>query len=57
MNRPCNLTVDKIMKAVTLVDEGPSQRYVANLLGFSQVIIIRRVKRFNELGSYCRTPG
>lgn len=57
MNRPRNLREDEAVKAVTLINEGYSQRYVANLLGVTQSTISRTFKRFNELGSYSRTPG
>ncbi|KAF2884049.1 hypothetical protein ILUMI_22167 [Ignelater luminosus] len=57
MNRPRKLRDDEAVKAVTLINEEHSQRYVTNLLGVRQSTISRTVKRCNELGSYCKIPG
>lgn len=57
MNRPRNLTEHEAVRASTLLDEGYSQRFIANLLGVTHSTIGRMVRRFNETGSYSRRPG
>lgn len=57
MNRPRNLTEPETVRALTLLDEGYSQRHIANLLGVNHSTISRVLKRFNETGSYRRRPG
>lgn len=52
MNRPRNLREDETLKVVTLLNEGCSQQYVANLLGVRQSTISQIVNPFGELGSY-----
>lgn len=44
-------------RAVALIEDGRSQRYVANLLGVSQANIHRTYRRFTETGNYTRRPG
>lgn len=57
MNHQRNLREDEAVKAENLVIDDGSQRYVTDLLGITQPLISRTVERFNELGSYCTTPG
>lgn len=56
MNRPYNLREDEAAMTL-LVKEGRTQKYVANLLGITQLTIGRTVQWFNELGNYYITPG
>ncbi|KAF2884086.1 hypothetical protein ILUMI_22088 [Ignelater luminosus] len=57
MNRRRNLSVEDAVKASTLLEEGYSMRYVANLLGRNRSTVSRMVECFNQTGSYNRRPG
>ncbi|KAF2881643.1 hypothetical protein ILUMI_24500 [Ignelater luminosus] len=48
MNRPRNLREDEAAKALTLINEGHSQRYVANLLGIRQSTIRQGRKKSTD---------
>ncbi|KAF2886859.1 hypothetical protein ILUMI_19314 [Ignelater luminosus] len=57
MNRRKNLSVEDAVKASTLLEEGYSMRYVANLLGRNHSTRSRMVERFNQTESYNHRPG
>lgn len=57
MNRPRHLTNDECVRASTLLDEGRSMRYVANLLGVNHSTVGRIIRRFRETGSHARKRG
>ncbi|KAF2893774.1 hypothetical protein ILUMI_12399 [Ignelater luminosus] len=57
MNRRKNVSVEDAVKASTLLEEGYSMRYVANLLERNRSTISRMIERFNQTGSYNRRPG
>lgn len=57
MNRPRHLSVEESVRALTLLDEGYSMRYVADLIGRHHSSISRIVTRFNETGSHSRRAG
>lgn len=52
-----HLTKEEAVKAVTLVQEGRSQRYVANVLGVQQSTISRVVRRYTDTGHFSRREG
>lgn len=51
------LTVVESVKAVTLIQEGRTQSFVAQQLGFTQSAISRVYQRYLETGQYTRRPG
>lgn len=57
MNRQSNYTEHEAVRASTLLDEGYSQRFVANLLGVNYSTISQIVRRFDETVPYSRRPG
>ncbi|KAF2887211.1 hypothetical protein ILUMI_18962 [Ignelater luminosus] len=51
------LNRDDAVRAATLIQEGKSEQYVANLLGVNQSTISRLSKRLQETGDVRRRPG
>jgi transposase len=51
-----NLTRDQVIRIITLVEDGRSQRYVANLVGVNQSTVSRVVSRYQETGGFERRP-
>lgn len=52
-----HLTEEEAVKVITLIEDGRSQRYVANIIGVQQSTISRVVRRYRETGQYCRREG
>lgn len=54
-----NLPRDQVVRIVSLIEDGRSQRYVANLVGVNQSTVSRVVARYHETGGYQRraVPG
>lgn len=52
-----HLSVEDCVRAITLVEEGRTQSYVAQLLRVDQSTISRVIKRFQENGQYHRRAG
>lgn len=51
-----NLTRDQVVRIITLIEDGRSQRQVANLLEINQSSVSRVVARYRETGGYERRP-
>jgi DNA-binding MarR family transcriptional regulator len=51
------LTSVEVSRAVTLLEENKTQRYVAEQLGVTQSVIWRLWRRFQNTGSVTRLPG
>ncbi|KAJ3662782.1 hypothetical protein Zmor_007111 [Zophobas morio] len=52
-----HLTHDEVVPALTLLEDGRSQRYVARVLGVNHSTIVRLAQRYHETGSVARRPG
>ena len=52
-----HLTHDEVVRALTLLEDGRSQRYVARVLGVNHSTIVRLAQWFHETGSVARRPG
>jgi transposase len=52
-----HLNNEEAVRAIALIEDGRSQRYVANLLGVQQSTISRVVQRYRETGQYSRREG
>lgn len=57
MNRTRHLSNDECVRASTLLEEGRSMRYVANLLGVNHSTISRMARRLRETGTHHRRRG
>ncbi|KAJ3658704.1 hypothetical protein Zmor_010429 [Zophobas morio] len=61
MEVPQRLTLhlchDEVLRALTLLEDGRSQRYVARVLEVNHSTIIRLAQRSHETGSVARRPG
>lgn len=55
--RTRHLTALEVVRALTLLDEGRSQRYVARILGVHHSSVNRALRRFRETGCYTRRQG
>lgn len=51
-----NLSRDQVIRIVSLVEDGRSQRYVANVVGVNQSTVSRAMTRYTETGEYERRP-
>lgn len=52
-----HLSEEQAVKVITLIEDGRSQRYVANVTGVHQSTISRVVRRYRETGQYSRREG
>ena len=52
-----HLSHDEVVRALTLLEDGRSQRYVARVLGVNHSTIVRLARRYHETGSVARRPG
>lgn len=57
MNVQRRLTEEQAVKVITLIEDGRSQRYVANVIGVQQSTISRIVSRYRETGQCSRREG
>lgn len=51
------LTETQVMRVITLLGEGNSQRYIAGQMGVSRSVIQRAVSRYRDTGGLGRRPG
>lgn len=51
-----NLERDQVIRIITLIEEGYSQRHVAHALGVNQSSVSRALARYREIGSCERRP-
>lgn len=57
MRNARNLSHEEIVQAISLVNDGRSQRYVGRVLSVRQSTISKLVRRYRETGGYKRRPG